>query len=220
MVTESNSKKLVRLSWFFGVLAVIVLSIGIITTWTQLNKSSDISDQNNPASTTETPPDTNKPSNDAFDNHHANHDEPRYIFIPKISVRAMIKPVGVTPDNRVAAPSNVYDAGWYTSSAKPGQAGAMLIDGHVSSWETKGVFYNLSVLQANDTITIERGDGAILSYRVVKNVTYPADRVDMQAALSPINPAKPGLNLITCSGEIIEGTNQFDQRVVIFAEQL
>jgi hypothetical protein len=40
----------------------------------------------------------------------------------------------------------------------------------------------------------------------------------MAAALSPINPAKPGLNLITCSGQVVKGTNEFNKRTVVFTE--
>jgi hypothetical protein len=42
----------------------------------------------------------------------------------------------------------------------------------------------------------------------------------MTAALSPINPHKPGLNLITCTGNVIAGTNEFSERIIVFAEQV
>jgi hypothetical protein len=96
----------------------------------------------------------------------------------------------------------------------------MLIDGHVSSWTSHGIFYGLKTLVAGDTIQIERGDGAILAYKVVKSQTYTTSKVDMAAALTPINPRKPGLNLITCTGNVMAGTNEFNQRVVVFAEQV
>jgi hypothetical protein len=39
----------------------------------------------------------------------------------------------------------------------------------------------------------------------------------MSALLSPINAGKPGLNLITCTGDVIKGTNDFTERIVVFA---
>ncbi len=64
----------------------------------------------------------------------------------------------------------------------------MLIDGHVSSWTAHGVFYGLHTLVAGDTIQIERGDGTVFNYQVVKTVVYPNNGVDMQSAMTPVTP--------------------------------
>jgi len=144
---------------------------------------------------------------------------PRYIIIPKLSVKARVLSVGLTKDGAVGTPTNVYDTAWYNGSAKPGQAGASLIDGHVSSWTTHGIFYGLYNLQPGDNFSIELGNGSQLNYRVVKSATYSADSVDMAAVLSPIDPSAPGLNLITCSGTVLPGTSEFNKRIVIFATQ-
>lgn len=197
--------------------AFIVLIAGFITTWHQ-----HLNNQNRPSvtiATTEDQPSTDQPSGDTFDQHQVAPDEPRYLSIPAISVNAIVKPVGLTSDNNIGAPDNVFYTGWFIGSAKPGQAGATIIDGHVSSWETAGVFYDLKKLVPGDTMTIERGDGEVLHYRVVKSQTDHIENVDMEAALSPVTN-QPGLNLITCSGDIIEGTNEFDQRLVVFTEQI
>lgn len=145
---------------------------------------------------------------------------PRVLTIEKLGVKARIMPLGVTASNKLKAPSNVYDVGWYNASALPGQAGAMLLDGHVSSWSTAGVFKNLHKLSAGDVISIERGDGQKLQYKVVRAQTYEESQTDMQAALSPITPGKNGLNLITCHGEVRAGTSEFSERLIVFAEQI
>jgi len=145
---------------------------------------------------------------------------PRVLTIEKLGVKARIMPLGVTASNKLKAPSNVYDVGWYNSSALPGQAGAMLLDGHVSSWSTAGVFKNLHKLSAGDIISVERGDGQKLQYKVVKSETYEESQTDMQAALSPITPGKNGLNLITCHGDVRAGTSEFSERLIVFAEQI
>ena len=165
-------------------------------------------------------PSTNKPSSSAVRNYTVAPDLPRYIKIPKLGVNARVMQVGVKSDGSLGTPSNVYDAAWYTGSSKPGQPGAMLIDGHVSSWTTHGVFYGLKRLTAGDIITIQRGDGQIFTYKVVKSQTYSDNNVDMQAAVRPITPGKPGLNLITCTGRVKPGTSEFNQRIIVFAEQI
>jgi sortase (surface protein transpeptidase) len=145
---------------------------------------------------------------------------PRYLSIPKLGVnKARVLSLGKTSTGAIATPDNVYDTGWYNGSVSPGQAGAALIDGHVSSWTTKGVFYGLSSLRSGDALQLERGDGTVFSYHVVKAQTYDANSVNMRAALSPIDAAHPGLNLISCSGTVAPGTNEFNQRVIVFAAQ-
>jgi len=123
----------------------------------------------------------------------------------------------VTSSNQLKAPGNVYDAGWYNSSAQPGQPGGMLLDGHISSWTTKGVFYGLNKLVSGDPIVITRGDGQTFTYKVVKTQLYDSDKVDMASLLVSQDTSKPGLNLISCSGEVIPGSSEFDKRLVVYA---
>jgi hypothetical protein len=161
-------------------------------------------------------PSTLKPAPSAYQSYTAPADLARYISIPAIHVQAIVGSVGLTNADAIGTPSNVYDTDWYNGSAKPGQPGAALIDGHVSSWTTNGVFYNLRQLVAGNQIKITRGDGQILNYIVVKVQVYQQNAVDIRALLSPINPLKSGLNLITCTGNIVKGTNEFSQRVVVY----
>ena len=198
-------------------LAAVVLVIGLALAWQQHHENK-IAEQ--AAHQNHNAPKTNKPSSQAFNNYQVPPDAPRYLFIPGLSVRAMVKPLGLTVKNQIASPANVFDAGWYTGSAKPGQPGAMLIDGHVSSWTARGIFYNLKKLQPGDQVQVQRGDGQILTYKVVKSQVYDADNVDMKAVLTPVDPSRPGLNLITCDGSVIKGTNEFNKRIVVFTEQV
>jgi LPXTG-site transpeptidase (sortase) family protein len=95
----------------------------------------------------------------------------------------------------------------------------MLIDGHISSWTTPGVFYNLNKLRAGDNIQIQKGDGGIIKYSVVKTVVYSTNNIDMNQVLNPIDSSKPGLNLISCFGDVISGTNEFNKRIVVYTSQ-
>ena len=163
-------------------------------------------------------PSTKKPEESAFSKYSVKADLPRYIFIPSINVKAIVKQVGVTKTNQIDTPDNIYDTGWFNQSAKPGMAGLSLIDGHLGTWSDKGVFSNLTKLRNGDKFTIQRGDGKVISYVIVKTQMYDANNVDMKALLSPVNPLKPGANLITCSGSVNDGTYQYNKRFVVFAE--
>ena len=93
----------------------------------------------------------------------------------------------------------------------------MLIDGHVSSWTTDGVFYGIKKLKAGDIIKIERGDGKMFTYNVVKSQVFPSGNVNMTSAMTPVVPGQPGLNLITCTGDVIPGTSTFNERIIVYA---
>ncbi len=161
-------------------------------------------------------PDEVKPDNMAAYTVPAN--QPRYLSIPKLSVHARVRRLGTTAQNELQAPVNVHDAGWYEESAKPGDAGgAILIDGHVHGPTQKGVFYDLKSIRPGDKIQIERGDGKQSSFRVVKLQAYKANQADMAAALTPIVPGKLGLNLITCAGQLDTSTNEYQERLIVFA---
>lgn len=142
---------------------------------------------------------------------------PKYIAVPTLGIeQARIMSLGLVGNHQIAAPGNIYDAGWYKASTQPGQPGAMFVFGHVSSWQHRGIFYNLSKLRPGDQIMITRGDNKTFIYTVVTTRVYSYQNVDMPTVLAPINPHSPGLNLMTCIGQIMPGTNKFSQRLVVF----
>jgi hypothetical protein len=165
-------------------------------------------------------PSTTKLSSNALAIYTVAPNMPRYLIIPKLSVDARILPVGLTAGGAIGTPSNVHDTDWYNKSAEPGQPGAMLIDGHVSSWTTHGVFYGLKVLNTGDTVQVARGDGAVFTYKVINSRVYSANKVDMNTVLAPAVAGSPGLNLISCSGDVVQGTNSYNERIVVFTEQV
>lgn len=162
-------------------------------------------------------PSEKKPSGTAT--YHTAPDIPRTLSIPKLDVNARVLRMGVLANGEVKTPNNVYDTGWFENSAKPGEQGAVFIDGHVHGPTVPGVFVGLKKLQAGDKITITTGDGRKFNYHVVKSQTYDKDNVDMGAALNTIVPGKPGLNLITCTGSFSTRSSEYDKRIVVFAVQ-
>ena len=145
--------------------------------------------------------------------------DPKYIAIPAINlVNTPVVRLGLLKSGAIATPDNIYNAGWYDASSRPGQAGAMFIYGHVSNWTADGAFYNLKKLHPGNTVTIIRGDNQTYTYRVISSKIYPYDKVDMSQVLAPINANVPGLNLMTCTGQVIQGTSEFNERLVVFTE--
>lgn len=161
-------------------------------------------------------PSAQKPKPEDIRRYTVAPNEPKFIDVPAIGVKqARVIGLGLANNGQIAVPDNLYDAGWYSASAKPGQVGAMFIYGHVSSWQAEGLFYDLKKLRVRDTVTVTNGNDQQFTYRVVAIKTYPRDSVDMKSVLASID-SKPGLNLMTCAGKIIQGTNDFSERLVVY----
>jgi sortase A len=164
-------------------------------------------------------PDETHPGDNAVVNYRVDPDAPRRISIPKIGVNARIKPLGTKSNNELKAPANIYDAGWFDRSARLGERGgtATLIDGHVHGLTKPGVFYALKKVGLGEVIEVERGDGKIFKYEVVRTRTYNRHSVDMNAAMTAIDPALPGLNIMTCTGALEKDANTYSDRLLVQA---
>ena len=147
-------------------------------------------------------------------------DEPRILKIDRLGLAARIRPMGLNSDKSIQAPKNINDAGWYQGSAKPGETGALFIDGHASGSSRLGLFAYLDTLEKGDVVQLERGDGAKLSYRVVNVAVVPLKSIDMSKILAPYPGVEKGLNLMTCTGAWVKDANTLDHRVVVYTEQL
>lgn len=228
--TKTKKSKRSKVQIALTTLAIILFASGMYTSFmeiraehyiraqaAQLTKQANEPGKNSVGSTALS---TVKPTTLALDDYVVAPNFPRYLKIPVLGVDARVLSVGVNASGALGTPDNVYDTAWYNESAEPGQPGAVLIDGHISSWTSKGVFYGLKDLKPGDSIQITRGDGTIFNYEVVETKIYSSNSVNMAAAISPIVPGVPGLNLISCSGDVIAGTSQFNERIIVFAKQV
>ncbi len=168
----------------------------------------------------EQPVDEAAPTAAAIRSYNVNPSLPRYIRIPKLKVNARVQRQGIDKSGALKAPGNVHDAGWYENSSKPGEAGAVLLDGHVAGPTTRGVFYAVTKLAVGDVMEIERGDGKKFSYKVTKTKTVKVGSVDMSDMLLSDVAGKPGLNLITCTGTYDTKSGEYDSRAMVFAVQI
>ena len=164
--------------------------------------------------------DETKVSDDAIAKYKVAADLPRVITIEKLGVKARVLQMNVNSDGSMQSPINIFDAGWYTGSVKPGQPGASIIVGHASGTTLGGVFNKLETLNAGDTISVERGDGKILRYQVIKKQTVKLSDVDMNSFIRPADGVSEGLNLMTCAGEWIKNSQTRNSRVMIFTKRI
>ncbi|OYW86290.1 hypothetical protein B7Z17_00715 [Candidatus Saccharibacteria bacterium 32-49-10] len=146
-------------------------------------------------------------------------DAPRAIYIDKLGVRARVLEMGLNPDRSIQAPINIFDAGWYNGSAKPGEKGAAVIDGHASGPSREGLFAYVETLAPGDRVMVERGDGVRLEYEVVEKKNYNYENVDMTEVMR-VKGGDEGLNLITCTGNWVKDRKTFDTRAIIFTRRV
>lgn len=146
-------------------------------------------------------------------------DQPKYIEIPKIRVKARVSPLGLDKTGAVAVPASTSRVGWYSNSARPSApGGAALMVGHVSGYtRAGGVFINLKKLEAGDKITVTMGDDTTYTYTVATKKLQSKDTVDMTEALTPVRLDKKGLNLMTCAGKYDAKSETYDERLIVFA---
>ncbi len=142
----------------------------------------------------------------------ARGEEPKYITLPSIKAEGFIDKVGIDQHQQVGAPKNINLAGWFIGSAKPGEKGLSVIDGHVDGLSDKGIFWPLKQLKKGDKFEIERADGKKLVFEVLA-----LQSVKTEEAVGHLFSQDPKvasqLNLITCSGS-------FDRRAEIYEERL
>lgn len=144
-------------------------------------------------------------------------DAPKTVTIKAIDLAARVVTVGTSRNSIVKAPSNIYDLGWYEGSAKPGQKGAVLLHGHISGPTRPGAMYEVALLKRGDVISVERGDGKVYNYTVQAVEFFENDAIDMSKLLTPYNPNRNGLNIMTAGGRFNTETNAYELRAAVYA---
>lgn len=144
-------------------------------------------------------------------------DQPRRIILDSIEASGLIQKVGITKDNAIATPTNINFAGWYVNSAKPGEDGLSIIDGHVSGKYSDAIFRNLKKLELNAMFSVEFGDKSTRRFKVVATETVPEKDAASKLLAKRANISKQ-LNVITCGGAYNKNTQTFSERTIVIAE--
>ncbi len=205
-------------------LAVLLFTIGLLVVFSSLRTDRSVraqvkqlTKQTDDGSSDGAPAEDDPPIN--LGSYSVAPDMPKIFSIEKIGVNARVRRLGVDANNILKAPANIFDVGWYDGSAKPGENGTVVLDGHVSGPTRHGVFYSIGTLKAGDKVKLERGDGKKFSYTVTGTQVFDNDKVDMAKVMTSSVAGKPALNFMTCTGRFNVRTNSFEQRVVVFTVQ-
>ena len=103
---------------------------------------------------------------------------PERLIIPKLSIHALVHPVGIRADGTMGVPSNFTDVAWYKYGPAPGEKGSAVIDGHVdNALALPGVFKHLSELAPGDDVYVETASSTEVHFIVTDVETRQRDIV-------------------------------------------
>lgn len=148
-------------------------------------------------------------------------DKPRYFSLPILGIHnARILPVGKDlKTHEIGTPPGIYDVGWFNQSGLPGKNQTIILDGHNGGPAKDGIFKRLGNATAGNTMSIERGDGQIFTYKITDNYTVKLDDFTQDAmdkVLAKINDQET-VAIITCSGRWLKDKQTYDQRTIVKA---
>lgn len=161
---------------------------------------------------------TDSPSERPFDEaqYTVAADQPRMIRIERVGIQGVVQRVGVDQHGDIAVPNTTRAVGWYVNSAKPGERGLSIIDGHVQGRYGSAIFSTLREVRQGDEIVVTYGDTTERVFRVREVVTMKADAAAGQL-FAQLPDVAEQLNLITCIGAYNTAAGTFDQRVIVKA---
>ncbi|MDE3720832.1 class F sortase [Nocardiopsis sp. N85] len=141
---------------------------------------------------------------------------PMTLTAPSIGLRTshMVE-LGLSHDRRLEAPKEWEDVGWYSGGAAPGQKGPAVLAGHLDSPTGPAVFHQLGKLRDQDTVSIERADGAVVDFTVYAVERHAKHDFPTEEVYG--DTERPELRLITCGGGFDASTGHYTDNIVVFA---
>jgi Sortase domain len=144
---------------------------------------------------------------------------PIRLRIPAIHVSTKIVDEGLDADGALQVPpltdAGVHEAGWYDLGPAPGQVGTAIIAGHVDSYQTAGVFYDLGNLVPGNAVEVTLANGVTVHFTVTSVQEYSKARFPASEVYGP--EPYPALRLITCGGAFDEATHHYLSDIVAYA---
>jgi hypothetical protein len=135
--------------------------------------------------------------------------------IPSIGVTSGFAAVGLDADGALEVPPAPDLVGWYTDAPTPGERGPAVATAHVDWKQQKGVFFDLGRLRPGNDVTIDRADGAVVTFRVTRVAQFPKTQFPTDEVYGSTDAAE--LRLITCGGRFDSKARSYDDNIVVFA---
>lgn len=144
------------------------------------------------------------------------HAQPVRLYSTEVEIDIQVNPVGVQADGMLDVPSDWFSGGWYRKSAKPGQEGNVIIDGHYdTNTGSPAAFWNLKKIEVNDKVVVVDEFGKEHVY-VVEEIHHLDISKDNRLDVLNKSLGKT-LTLITCGGVWDANAGTYNKRLIIKA---
>jgi sortase (surface protein transpeptidase) len=148
-------------------------------------------------------------------NERVGNGRPVSLVIPAAGVDTRVVPVGLRADRTMEVPE-VDLAGWYEPGPRPGEAGSVVIVGHVDSRDGPAVFFRLGALRRGDRIVVGQHGGGVRSFVVERVERRPKEALPTGRIWN--RTREPVLRLITCGGTFDRSTGHYRDNLIVYAE--
>ncbi|MBY5164431.1 class F sortase [Salsipaludibacter albus] len=144
---------------------------------------------------------------------------PTRLRLPALDLDVAVEHVGVDDDGLMEVPEDVDDAGWYRHGPAPGQAGNIVIAGHVDDREQGlGAFHRLVDLAVGDRVEVEADDGSTSAWEVTGRELVDKSALETSDLFRRSGPTR--LVLVTCGGEFDGTVRSYRSNVVVVAQPI
>ena len=140
---------------------------------------------------------------------------PTDLRVARLGIASPLVSLGKTRRGTLEVPADYGRAGWYTGSARPGDAGPTVLVGHVDSKDGPGIFYRLRDVQRGDVVQVVRADRSVASFRVTRTLQVSKARFPTRQVYGSTGTA--GLRLITCGGQFDRASGHYLSNTIVFA---
>lgn len=136
----------------------------------------------------------------------------------KAKIQLNLTDVGVDKDGLLETPKQWNIGGWFANSARPGEQGNMVINGHYDdNLGRPAAFWQLKNIQVGDIVFVQDLLNKVYPYKVTK-VFYLSISDPQRLKVLGKQEGKSHLTLITCGGVWISGKNTYSDRLVVTAD--
>ncbi|MER7465428.1 class F sortase [Streptomyces sp. NPDC097981] len=144
---------------------------------------------------------------------------PARVDVPSLGIRAPVISRGLDARGAIEPPPFELSGtvGWWGGGAKPGEAGAALMVGHVDTVSKPAVFFGLSSAQPGGKVRVLRTDGSVAEFTIDDVRVYERARFDAHRAYGPRIAGRAELRLVTCGGTYDKAAKEYTANVVVSA---
>lgn len=163
-------------------------------------------------------------SGDAVSHHSARLEDaapiekprPTRLRIDALDIDAPIVALGVADSGEMDVPTDADTVAWYEHGPSPGQDGSAVLAAHVDYHGSRGVFFDLSALEAGATLTVEFADAPARTFTVIDGASIAKTALPIDELFR--RDGQPALTLITCGGDFDPERRSYESNVIVYAD--